>query len=184
MSGETHGGADPGTRFARLVYRWRIVSTLVVLALVVGLFVRGIALVGSRTNAVVEIADVSDGRGSVEAQIFDPSLDVWFAGDNDAIATYDAISDRFIAEDYLLVSFEVVRTETLRLQGREYFTYVVENQATSVWCKMERTLWYAPELGVIVKEQTYISGDESEHPSPYTYELSNFDQPKGSAESQ
>ena len=51
------------------------------------------------------------GSGAIEPQMFDPSLDVWFPADDEAVDTYYEIEDRFIAEDYVMVAFEVKDNE-------------------------------------------------------------------------
>ncbi|MCZ6760301.1 MAG: outer membrane lipoprotein-sorting protein, partial [Gemmatimonadetes bacterium] len=76
-------------------------------SMVAGLFGIGIGFVGTQTSMVMQIGDVSDGRGSIDPQLFNPSLDVWFTGSGETIRGYRDIEDRFVAEDYLVVAFEV-----------------------------------------------------------------------------
>ncbi len=96
-----------GERFAAAIYRWRVLTTILALAIVGVLFTQGIGFVGTQTSNVMQIGDVSDGRGSIDPQLFDPSLDVWFTADDETMGTFREIEDRFVAEDYLVVAFEV-----------------------------------------------------------------------------
>ena len=96
-----------GERFAAAIYRWRVLTTILALAIVGVLFTQGIGFVGTQTSNVMQIGDVSDGRGSIDLQLFDPSLDVWFTADDETMGTFREIEDRFVAEDYLVVAFEV-----------------------------------------------------------------------------
>lgn len=104
-----HKQSEPS--FSVSLYRWRWLLSIIFLALVIGVFVSGIRFVGDQTSSVLQMGDISDGRGAIEPQMFDPSLDVWFTGSNDTVDTYHAIEDRFIAEDFVMVSFEEIDSQ-------------------------------------------------------------------------
>ncbi|MCZ6810823.1 MAG: outer membrane lipoprotein-sorting protein [Planctomycetota bacterium] len=108
MSKETPQSGGFGEWFAMAVYRWRWLTAALALTIVGVLFAQGIGFVGTQTSMVLQLGDVSDGSGSIGPQIFDPSLDVWFTGDSEAMRTFYEIEDRFVAEDYLVVAFEVL----------------------------------------------------------------------------
>ena len=55
--------------------------------------------------AVEGLGDTTNGSQVSEPLIFDPSLDVWFAANDPSVATYYEIEDRFVAEDYVMVTF-------------------------------------------------------------------------------
>ena len=55
---------------------------------------------------VAGLADTSNGSGAVKPLFFDPSMEVWFGQEDEAVRTYDAIEDAFVAEDFVIVSFE------------------------------------------------------------------------------
>ena len=92
-------------RFARWTVRWRWPLTLVVALLVVFALGAGTQRVGSFAAAVEGFGDTSNGSQVSEPLIFDPSLDVWFAANDPSVATYYEIEDRFVAEDYVMVTF-------------------------------------------------------------------------------
>jgi predicted RND superfamily exporter protein len=92
--------------FAKEAYRWRWLTSLIVLGSVVFIFMSGINNIERVTNAVMGVSDISDGSGVIAPQMFDPSLDVWFDTGDATVAAYFAIEDQFIAEDTILVTFE------------------------------------------------------------------------------
>ncbi|MFB3112342.1 MAG: MMPL family transporter, partial [Gemmatimonadales bacterium] len=96
-----------GHRFAVAIYRWRVPTTILALAFVGWIFTQGIGFIGTQTSSIMHIGDVSDGRGTVDPQLFNPSLDVWFTANDETMGTFREIEDRFVAEDYLVVTFEV-----------------------------------------------------------------------------
>ncbi len=55
-------------------------------------------------------------------------------------------------------TLEVVRTQTVQIEGKSYATFVIENRTEAVGPGMnefvrKRTLWYAPEVGWLLKMQ-------------------------------
>ena len=107
MNEETAALVSFSDRIAVGAYRWRWLTAALALLLVAGLFGIGIGFVGTQTSLVMQIGDVSDGRGTIDPQLFDPSLDVWFTGEAETIRAFRDIEDRFVAEDYLIVAFDV-----------------------------------------------------------------------------
>ncbi len=93
-------------QFAKTLYQWRWLSAMVVLASVLYVFMLGAETIGRTTKSILSIGDISDGSGQIAPQIFDPSLDVWFDAGDATVKAYFDIEDRFIAEDYILVTFE------------------------------------------------------------------------------
>ncbi len=93
-------------RLASFIYRWRWGLAVVVLATILGAGVAGASRVAWFTSSLTKLGDTSNGSGSVQPVVFDPSLDVWFGTDDAAVETYYQIEDRFAAEDYVMVTFE------------------------------------------------------------------------------
>jgi len=89
-----------------VLYRRRWPLTIGMLLFVVLSFVKGTAYLGELTQAVNDVGDVSVGTGKIPTQMFDSDMRVWFGPDDEAVKTFDKIEDRFVAEDYLMVSFE------------------------------------------------------------------------------
>ncbi|TQV68141.1 MMPL family transporter [Exilibacterium tricleocarpae] len=101
----------PDYRFAKTVYRWRWLSSLVVVVAVIYIFISGMENVGGITESVMNTDDISDGSGTIAPQMFDPSLDVWFDTGDATVKAYFDIEKQFIAEDYVLVTFENTEDE-------------------------------------------------------------------------
>jgi len=102
--------AAPASPFAALLYRWRWLSSAAALLFVFGAFGLGIRRVGWFSASVAGLG----GDASAEAGqplIFDPSMDIWFGEKDEAVTTYYEIEDRFVAEDYVMVTFEATGDE-------------------------------------------------------------------------
>jgi hypothetical protein len=93
-------------RFAAFLYRLRWPFSLVVLALTLALAVSGGLSVNRFTERMASLGDTSNGSGSVAPLVFDPRMDLWFGAEDEAVGTYREIEDRFVAEDYIMVTFE------------------------------------------------------------------------------
>jgi predicted RND superfamily exporter protein len=93
-------------RFASWLYKLRWPLTLALLLIVAFVFSKGVTYVGELTSSVKKVGDVSMGTGEIPPQMFDPDMRVWFGSSDEAVAAYDAIEDRFVAEDYVMVAFE------------------------------------------------------------------------------
>lgn len=94
-------------RFAVFLYRWRWLSSALALAAVIGAFLIGGGRIGNFSNSVAGLGDTTNGSGVVQPLVFDPSLDVWFGAQDASVETYYEIEDRFVAEDFIMVTFEV-----------------------------------------------------------------------------
>ena len=104
----TSSSTDPApkARFATWLYRWRFVTSAVVLGAVALCATLAAQRVLERTGALAELGDTTNGSGAVPPLVFDPTFDVWFGTGDDAVKTYYGIEDRFVAEDYVMVTFE------------------------------------------------------------------------------
>ncbi len=91
---------------AGFVFRFRFLTSLCVLALVMGLFARGAATVASFDQGLAKIGDVSNGLEEQPPTVFDSRMNIWFDEADPAVGTYNEIEDRFVAEDYVMVTFE------------------------------------------------------------------------------
>jgi len=93
-------------RFAELVYRWRFALSALSLALVALCFGSGAQRVLGFTADMHSLGDTTNGAGDLAPLVFDPRMDVWFGPDDLAVQTYREIEERFVAEDYIMVTFE------------------------------------------------------------------------------
>ncbi len=100
------GNTDRETRFAELTYRWRWPLTLALLAFVALVFASGVSRVGTFTAGLTGLHDPSNGSGNAPPMMFDPSMDIWFGESDPAVETYYEIEDRFVAEDFVMVTFQ------------------------------------------------------------------------------
>ena len=104
--------APAGDRsLAATLYRLRWLLALPLLALIGFLFSQGVGRVGGFSADVASLADTSNGSGAVKPLFFDPSMDIWFGEKDSAVETYYDIEDTFVAEDYVIVSFEASDSE-------------------------------------------------------------------------
>ncbi|MFT7620657.1 MAG: putative RND superfamily exporter protein [Planctomycetota bacterium] len=70
-----------------------------VLALVFALFGQGIKTAGS-------FGDVTNGSASQPPTVFDPRMDIWFDESDPAVDIFYEIEERFVSEDFVMVTFE------------------------------------------------------------------------------
>ena len=92
---------------ARFFYRFRFLTSAVVIALVAGLFAGGAKTLTSFGDGLKSLGDVTNGSGTQPGAFFDSRMDIWFDEADPAVGTFYEIEDRFVAEDYVMVSFEV-----------------------------------------------------------------------------
>ena len=139
---------DPGWehRLAAFLYRWRWATTFVVALAVLGAFLAGGQRVSNFTQSIAGLGDTSNGSGVLQPLVFDPSLDVWFGAQDAAVQTYYEIEDRFVAEDFVMVTFEVPDQE-LGVFSRESLTTIdrlTERFLTIPGVRHVRSLTYNP----------------------------------------
>lgn len=104
--------APSGDRsLAATLYRLRWLLALPLLALIGVLFAQGAGRVSGFSADVASLADTSNGSGAVKPLFFDPSMDIWFGEQDSAVETYYDIEGTFVAEDFVIVSFEATDTE-------------------------------------------------------------------------
>ncbi len=112
------GNPDRETRIARLLYAWRWPLTAAILTFVAFVFASGAGRVGDFTSSLAGLHDPSNGSGNSPPMMFDPSMDIWFGESDPAVETYYEIEDRFVAEDYVMVTFQET-DDPLGVFGRE-----------------------------------------------------------------
>jgi len=93
-------------RFAVFIYRFRWVLSAAVLALCVTAVGLGVSKVSGFTSDLGALGDTTNGAGSAPPLVFDPRMDLWFGSKDEAVATYREIEDRFVAEDFIMVTLE------------------------------------------------------------------------------
>jgi hypothetical protein len=103
--------SDTEQRFAAFLYRYRWPLSLIVLALTAGLAIAGGLRVGRFSERMASLGDTTNGSGSAPPLVFDPRMDLWFGSKDEAVGTYREIEDRFVAEDYIMVTFEAPERE-------------------------------------------------------------------------
>ena len=99
--------ADGIEAIVRALYRLRWPLAAVMLLAVAGLFAGGISRVASFSSDVAGLADTSNGSGAVKPLAFDPSMDIWFGPEDAAGDAFYSIEDTFVAEDFVMVTFQV-----------------------------------------------------------------------------
>ncbi len=101
-------GPEAGPFLQRL-YGLRWVLSLAALAALAGI-VLSLYLGGTRIArlgaSVSSFGDTTNGVGAAPPPIFDPRMQIWFGEKDAAVASYAAIEDRFVAEDFVMVAFE------------------------------------------------------------------------------
>lgn len=98
-------------RFAAFLYRFRWPLSLAVVVLGALVTATGFGKVGTFTSQMSALGDTTNGSGAVQPLVFDPRMDLWFGSEDEAVATYREIEDRFVAEDYIMVTFEASEYE-------------------------------------------------------------------------
>ncbi len=106
MNSASRNGHAGGRGWAEWIYRSRWWLSLVVVALVAVPFVIGAGRVARFSAAVASLEDTSNGTAAVKPLAFDPSMDVWFGDEDVSVRTYYEIEDTFVAEDFVMVTFE------------------------------------------------------------------------------
>ena len=96
----------PNARFAAFAYRWRWLLSAVVVGLIALAGTSAMGRVQGRTEALGSLGDNSNGSGVLQPLVFDPTFDVWFGDADRAVRTFYEIEERFVAEDYVMVTFE------------------------------------------------------------------------------
>ena len=94
------------TPLARALYRLRWWSTLLVLGVVFAAVYSGTGRLARFNTSLQSLGDVSNGGDRTPPVVFDSRMDIWFGAEDEAVLTYHAIENRFVAEDYLVISFE------------------------------------------------------------------------------
>ncbi|MFT7465558.1 MAG: hypothetical protein ACI9EF_003927, partial [Pseudohongiellaceae bacterium] len=88
------------------LYQLRWWSTLLVLAVVFSALFSGTGRLAQFNASLNSLGDVSNGSDATPPVVFDSRMDIWFGAEDEAVLAYRGIEDRFVAEDYLVVSFE------------------------------------------------------------------------------
>ena len=111
-------------RFAEFLVRFRWPLTVLVLAGVLGVLSLGVGRVSYVTESVAELGDTTTGAGDPPPIVFNPSMEVWFGAEDAAVDTWHEIEDRFVAEDFLIVSFEAQAEDEFGVFGRDHLERV------------------------------------------------------------
>ncbi len=78
-------------------------------ALLLGIFlsiVMGVGRIEGLSQSLATLGDTTNGTGKAPPPIFDPRMDIWFGEEDEAVRSYDAIEKRFVAEDFVMLTFE------------------------------------------------------------------------------
>ncbi|MEM7230835.1 MAG: MMPL family transporter [Planctomycetota bacterium] len=102
---------DWSARFATGAYRFRWLLSAMSLAACVAVLALGGQRVSKFSEGVASLSDTSNGTGAVKPLAFDPSMDIWFGEQDSAVNTYYEIEKRFVAEDYVMITFEETEHE-------------------------------------------------------------------------
>lgn len=90
---------------ADLLYRWRWPATLAVLAAIAALVFAGFGRIGEFSAQVDQLR--VDPPEVAQPKVFDARYDIWFDPEDPGLQLYQEIEDKFAAEDFVLVAFEV-----------------------------------------------------------------------------
>lgn len=106
-SAEGQGGLHPEAgAFLERLYALRWVLSLAALAgIALALYV-GATRIARLGAAVSSFGDTTNGRGAAPPPVFDPRMQIWFGEADAAVASFSAIEDRFVAEDFVMVAFQ------------------------------------------------------------------------------
>ena len=88
------------------LYDLRWLLTVAALLGVVLALARGTGRIASLGETVVSLGDTTNGVATAPPPVFDPRMKIWFGAEDEAVRSYDAIEDRFVAEDFVMVTFE------------------------------------------------------------------------------
>ena len=145
-------------RAAVWLVRFRLPLTLLVLLGVGGILAGGVGRVVDVTGAVSTLGDTTSGAGAPPPIVFDPRMSVWFGAEDEAVDVYREIEDRFVAEDYVVVSFQASEGDPFGVFGREHLDRIA--RLTEGFLKVPgvrhvRSLTYNPWIrwGTIEDEQ-------------------------------
>ena len=94
------------SRFAAFAYDHRWILSALSMALVLLLAGTGFGRVADFGGRVSSLGDTGNGAAGAPPLVFDPRMDVWFGAEDEAVLAYREIEDRFVAEDYVVVSFQ------------------------------------------------------------------------------
>ena len=144
MSSPTPTSFD--SRAASFLVRWRWPLSVLLVVLTGLVFARGAGRIGNLTEAVVQLGDVSDGSGKLPPLVFDPNMDVWFGEEDAVVQAYYEIEDRFVAEDFVMVAFEVPDRElgAFDPQALETIQRLTDRFLTVPGVRHVRSLTYNP----------------------------------------
>ncbi|MEM8713102.1 MAG: MMPL family transporter, partial [Planctomycetota bacterium] len=122
----------------------------------------GAGRVTAVTEAVAQLGDTTSGAGTQPPIVFDPRMDVWFGAEDEAVDVYKEIEDRFVAEDYVVVSFQAEPEEPFGVFSRNSLsriTRLTERFLRVPGVRHVRSLTYNPWIrwGTIADD----AGDEA-----------------------
>ncbi|MEL6431719.1 MAG: MMPL family transporter, partial [Planctomycetota bacterium] len=84
--------------------RW-LLSAAALLGIVLSLGLGG-KRIGDLGTTVARYGETTNGAGPAPPPVFDPRMQLWFGEEDAAVQSYEAIEDRFVAEDFVLVAFQ------------------------------------------------------------------------------
>ncbi len=116
-------------RVARSLFRHRFVLAIGSLAVVTSLALLGGRRVADFSTRMAGLGDTSNGAGGVTPLVFDPRMDLWFGADDEVVQAFHQIEERFVAEDYVMVTFEVP-TDASDEETRRFGVFAREHLAT------------------------------------------------------
>lgn len=161
------------SKFAGFLVSSRWLLTALALAGVITALVLGVGRVQYVTESVASLGDTTTGAGAPPPIVFDPRMDLWFGAEDAAVSTWREIEDRFVAEDYVIVSFEADETDELGVfepRHLERISRLTENLLTVPGVRHVRSLTYNPwirwgtiegeEEGLLITD--LVEGDPNE----------------------
>ncbi|MFT7485673.1 MAG: putative RND superfamily exporter protein [Candidatus Paceibacteria bacterium] len=92
--------------FSIFLYRWRWLLSALMVALTVSAFNAGIGRLNRFSSSVAGLGGDELAAENAAPMVFDPSMDLWFGEEDTAVQTWYEIEDRFVAEDYVMVTLE------------------------------------------------------------------------------
>lgn len=106
MTDHEPSAAFPAAPFLERLYTLRWLTSAACLAAIAFVLAMGTGRLTGLGDAVARFGDTTNGAGAPPPQVFDPRMQLWFGETDEAVLSYEAIEDRFVAEDFVMVAFD------------------------------------------------------------------------------